>query len=32
MIDIFDKDFWKQALAQIVGGVILFIVLKKVMK
>jgi hypothetical protein len=24
----FDKDFWKQALATVAGGVILFIVMK----
>ena len=28
----FDADFWKQVLAQIVGGLILFLVLKKVLK
>jgi hypothetical protein len=28
----FDADFWKQVLAQIVGGVLLFFVLKKVLK
>jgi hypothetical protein len=28
----FDTDFWKQVLAQIVGGLILFFVLKKVLK
>jgi hypothetical protein len=28
----FDADFWKQVAAQIVGGLILFFVLKKVMK
>jgi hypothetical protein len=28
----FDADFWKQVIAQIVGGLILFFVLKKVLK
>jgi hypothetical protein len=28
----FDADFWKQVLAQIVGGVILFFVLKYALK
>ena len=28
----FDSDFWKQVIAQIVGGVILFFVLKKLLK